>query len=249
MNSIIKNAAPSEQANTARWREQGNGVLWNIKDSTAMFMESTRSHIPGSYRSYIANSWAASSLSLCESRWSWHVQEAAYCIAQFSENNLQRDSLFLGRKQEVEDAIKAREMSQRNEKQKRCREEAGALSKTLGKLWLKQPTDQAKQQLLQGATKHYWIEKRKKDRSLSNSRSWSKREASTRTDDTQARRKEGTVEEEGEELAEESFFCLQESTYTRRSRQPTPPHNRRETDWNYSLKTAKRSLGFRSSRS
>jgi transcriptional regulator of NAD metabolism len=29
-----------------------------------MFMESTRSHIPGSYRSYIAKSCAASSLSL-----------------------------------------------------------------------------------------------------------------------------------------------------------------------------------------
>lgn len=50
------------------------------------------------------------------------------------------------------------------------------------------------------------IEKREKDRSLSNSRSWSKREASTRTDDTKARRMEGTVQGEGEELAEESFL-------------------------------------------
>jgi hypothetical protein len=85
-------------------------------------------------------------------------------------------------------------------KKKRCREEAWTLSKMLAKLWLKQLTNQAKHQLLQRATKHSWIEKCEKDRSLSNCRCWSKRKASTHTNDTHAQQKEKIVEE-GEELA------------------------------------------------
>jgi hypothetical protein len=39
------------------------------------------------------------------------------------------------------------------------------------------------------------------------------------------------VEEDGEELAEESFFCLEANTYDRRRyHQPTPHHNKKDTN-------------------